>query len=134
MVESCLGSFPQLLFIIFGHSANWHFLQGTNCRTCSIQRSFEANSKLRSWCEGIPDRGIFHSRTKNPRCTRRSQSRRNWTCSLCRVCSTNIGSPSIMTAIRCDGGYRIQDWLGYGSDGIARVHGMSNVQAEELVE
>lgn len=50
-------------------------------RPCHRQRL----SRLCCGCQSLPNRGFLNSRAAHPRCPRGGLSRRDWSCSLCRV-------------------------------------------------
>lgn len=99
--------------------------------------------------EGHPYRGLFHPRAAHPWCSGGGQPRRDWPRPLCRVrlgeARETLGT-STSHHQRQGGNERrkssrsrrpVADLVANNSprsDGIARVHGMANVQAEELVE
>lgn len=71
--------------------------------------------------KSISNRSLVHLRTANSRCSGGIWSCWDWSCSFRRVRMSSTCFQSIAILIQ-------------NSDGIARVHGMRNVQAEELVE
>jgi hypothetical protein len=90
-------------------------------RPCLQRR--EAGPNLRRRCEGHPHRGLLHPGAEDPWRAGGEQPRRDRTCAFRRVRHNRRVQRR-----------RKQEADGDDSDGIARVYGMNNVQAEELVE
>lgn len=121
----------------------WPIIAPRHCPRCLVDPSSHLCRK------GHTYRGLLHPRAAHPRCSGGVQPRRDRTCPVCRVRLLNTylekrGKQSRHLG-KCGGGgtpkqrrrapsiNMMADSLTC-SDGIARVHGMANVQAEELVE
>jgi hypothetical protein len=92
----------------------------------NLQRRIKIDPRLRYGGQGCANRSFLYFGAAHPRCPGRSRACRDWSSPLCRVRRPTVYSIHQNLASKSN------NW--HHSDGIARVHGMNNVQAEELVE